>query len=177
MKKMLGVLLFAFAVNAGAGETHLLKQPCRVMDTRQPGCHVAVIWPAGVEAVCPEGALRDGETRFLQFQSMYRCGGEVLPLGAKGLIATVTAVDASGQGHLVLFNPYPVDPWELPTVPTASTLNFPPAQATAVTAFTALGQFQFQELGIPFNPDAALKARVSGGGTVHVVIDVLGYLQ
>lgn len=157
--------------------THLLERPCRVLDTRELGCQAGVIWPPSVSPyVCREGALAAGETRHLQLQSMWveACGGEVVPLGALGIVATLTAVGGSGPGHLLLYNPEPASgPTERPL---ASSLNFAAGQTVASSVTAALGQFQFQTISIPFMPDLALYAHVAGGGEVHVVLDVVGYL-
>ena len=157
---------------AKALEFHLLEQPARVLDTRQPGCQAAVTWPSP-DVPCPGGALRDGETRHLQLQATWLNGVELMPLGARGVLVTLTAVGGTGPGHLLLFNPYPASgPSERPV---ASSLNFPPGQAVAAGVTSALGQWQFQTPSVPFAPDLALYARVSGGGEVHVVLDVVGY--
>ena len=158
--------------------THLLARPCRVLDTRLPGCQAAVIWPPSVDPyVCPTGRMANGETRYLQFQAGARCQGtttQPIPLGAKGLLVTLTAVEPTAEGHLVLYDPYPMTFETGP--PPVSSLNFSAGQNAASAVTTALGQWQFQEPDIPFAPDTALTARVAGGGSVHVVVDVVGYL-
>lgn len=183
MKKL--ILLLALAAPAWAewpsapeGQglvTHLLSRPCRVLDTRLEGCQIGVFWPADAPPICPQGRLVADETRHLQFQAAALCHGTTerpVPLGAKGLIVTLTAAEPTGNGNLTLYDPFPVSGVTGP--PLASSLNFTAGQNVASSVTMALGQWQGQEVGIPFKPDAALTAR--GTGTVHVVVDVVGYL-
>ena len=180
------VMLVALASVASAQEwpdplqpqelvTHMLARPRRALDTRLAGCQAAVLWPRSIGA-CPQGKLSDGETRYMNFQAVAECNGvRPIPLNARGLIVTVTAVDPTGNGHLVIYDPYPLTGET--EAPLASTLNFTAGQNSSTLAFTALGQFQFQSISIPFLPDSAIKVRVTGAGNVHVVLDVVGYLQ
>jgi len=158
--------------------THMLARPCRVLDTRIDSCQAFVIWPSE-RPPCPKGKVKDGETRFMNFQAgPAACRGTIdrpIPLGARGLILTIAAVEPTNNGHLVMYDPYPLTGET--GAPLASTLNFTANQNASSLAFVTLGQFQFQSMSIPFSPDAALTVRVAGDGQVHIIMDVVGYLQ
>jgi len=183
----MAVMLAALASVASAQEwpaplqpqelvTHMLARPCRVLDTRLPGCQAAVLWPRATGA-CQQGKLSDGETRYMNFQAgPAQCNGvRPIPLNSRGLIVTITVVEPIGNGHLVIYDPYPLT--DEVGSPLASTLNFTAGQNASSLAFVALGQFQLQSGSIPFLPDSAMTIRVAGPGKAHVVLDVVGYLQ
>jgi hypothetical protein len=187
MKTAVAVALAMFASVASAQEwpaplqpqelvTHMLARPCRVLDTRLPGCQAAVLWPRSL-GTCQQGKLSDGETRYMNFQTgPAQCNGvRPIPLNARGLIVTIAVVEPTGNGHLVIYDPYPLT-GEV-GAPLAATLNFTAGQNSSTLAFTALGQFQLQSISIPFAPDSAMTIRVAGPGKAHVVLDVVGYLQ
>lgn len=187
MRKLLVAAVFmAFNTSGFAGEeAHppvptkkldvYMITPCRLIDTRVQDFVVG----GGVSNRLP---FKDGETREYLIQASGVCpfddpeAPRPVPLGAKGLIVTITAVDATDRGHLILYDP--TLPWYSPlSRPLVSTINFTPNTNIANTTFTILGQ----EMGLlPLQeilPDMAVYARVQGGGTVHVVVDVLGYLR
>lgn len=84
------------------------------------------------------------------------CG---VPATAKAVALNVTAVGATQPGNLVLF---PAGQ----TVPLTSVINYAAGQTRANNATVGLG------------PNAGLGLHVSqGGGTVHVLVDVVGYWQ
>jgi hypothetical protein len=86
------------------------------------------------------------------------------------LVLTVTAVDATRPGYLVLYE------GSLEPRPLAATLTFPAGHDRSNLAFVPLGRMQGQDPGTPFVPDFWTYAAVSGGGSVHVVMDVVGYM-
>jgi hypothetical protein len=83
-----------------------------------------------------------------------------VPAGAKALSLNLTVVSPGGQGF-VQFSPSC-------QMGTSSTINFGPAQTRANNAVLPLG-----------DADGVLtaKAFVTGGGSVHLLIDVNGYFQ
>jgi FG-GAP-like repeat len=83
-----------------------------------------------------------------------------VPTTAKALSLNVTVVGPSNDGF-VRFSPSC-------QLPTASTINFRPGQTRANNAVLQLG-----------NSDGVLTANafITGGGTVHLLIDVNGYFQ
>ena len=84
------------------------------------------------------------------------CG---VPTTAKAVSLNVTAVGATQPGNLVLF---PAGQ----SAPLTSVINYSAGQTRANNATVGLG------------PNAALALRVNqGGGTVHVLVDVVGYWQ
>jgi len=97
-----------------------------------------------------------GTDRQLDVVAVTRCGVSSL---AKAVAINVTIVQPSGQGHLTV---YPAD---LTQPPPTSTLNFRPAQTRANNALMKL------------SPNGRLKLRpsIAGGGTVHVIVDVVGF--
>jgi hypothetical protein len=121
--------------------------------------------------------MADGETRHLRFRAGATCHGtttQPVPLGAKGLLVTLTAVEPAGNGNLTLYDPFP--PTGETEAPGVSSLNFTAGQNASTSVTTALGQW-------PDAPDAALAARVADAESagvrarsVHVVVDVVGYL-
>ena len=124
--------------------------------------------------------MKSGEIRYMNFQEGASCLGSStwerpIPLGAQAVIVTLTAVDPTENGHFTMYDPYPLtgdlDP------PLVSSLNFTKGQNIATTVFSTLGQWQFQAISVPFSPDSALRAGIANGGTVDVVLDVVGYLE
>jgi hypothetical protein len=145
---------------------------CRWVDTRLYEC-VPGSKPKGKP--CPVGPLVDGETRRFNAQAAPICrspAGESIedpiPLGAKAVLVNVTAIEATGAGCLSLY--------ETGVNPLAN-LRFRPESARANNMIVGLGQLQAQEPGIPFVPDTSVTVLVPGGGSVHVVIDLVGYAQ
>jgi hypothetical protein len=127
---------------------YVLDQPLRLLDTR-------VVDPCPVR---PCGLpIQDGEARYIQAQL-----NASIPPGARAVVVTLTAVDATSNGRLVLYNPQA-------GLPAVTSLSFGPGLASSAGATSALGVLP--------HPDLAVWARVSGGGTVHVIIDVVGYFQ
>ena len=142
--------------------------PCRWVDTRENRCEVgSFVDPL---TPCHTGALHDGETRLLNVQETEICGERSVPVGAKVLVLTVTAVAATGPGRLVLRD-------ATTPRPGGSSVNFEPGVNRSNLVFVKLGQMQGQDLDTLFYPDTAVWARVSDGGTVHVTLDVLGYFR
>lgn len=134
-----------------------LITPCRYVDTRIPGCTPG-------EQGCRTGPFHDGETREFLVQLPDR--ERPIPFAARGLILTVTAVDPTADGHLLLYDA------ALSERPPTSSLNFQAGANTATTTFVQ------QEIPITrARRGVAVYARVSDGGSVHVVLDVLGYLM
>jgi len=100
-------------------------------------------------------ALTGGSTRTFQIRG--NCG---VPVSAKAVAVNITAVGPTGPGFLVV---YP----SAGPFPSASYLNFDPAQGSA------LGNGGIVALSAQSN-DLAVTAGV--GGT-HVIVDVFGYFQ
>ncbi|HYG61037.1 MAG TPA: hypothetical protein VEL74_00525, partial [Thermoanaerobaculia bacterium] len=117
--------------------------PCRFLDTRLP----------------QDGpALASGQTALLHLYNT--CG---IPETAKAVAVNVTAVGATGQGHVAFYRGDAV------AAPGTSTLSFRPGLTRA----------SFAILPLAANADGSLKVvpSVTGGGTVHVLIDVAGYFE
>ena len=136
--------------------------PCRWLDTRVPGCVVG--------GGCWEGPFKDGQTRKYLVQGAAVCPATVrgsVPVGACAIVLNVVATQATGRGRLVLYNAYL---WERPLV---SSINFGVGQTTTNMVIAQLGQDPGPPA--PILPDLAIYARVAGGGTVHVVVDMVGY--
>ncbi|MES1244187.1 MAG: hypothetical protein ABUT39_21460 [Acidobacteriota bacterium] len=87
------------------------------------------------------------------------CG---VPATATAVAVNVTAIGATGSGNLKVY-PADVDP------PAASAINFQAGLTRANNAMLPLAYDGSGTLGF--------LAAVSGGGTVHVVVDVVGYFQ
>ncbi len=116
--------------------------PCRLVDTRTPGSGPA---------------LSPASPRLLQVASL--CG---IPTTAKMVMANVTVVGATGDGHL---QAWPADQPK----PITSVINFSAGQTRANNAILPLSS---DGLGM-----LAVQPVVVGGGTVQLVIDVSGYFQ
>jgi hypothetical protein len=149
MRRMILVLaLMLGSANADQGPlfTYTIT-PCRLLDTRTHG-----------------GAYRGIEERYYFAQGSPVCP---IPLGAKGLLFTIAAVDPTVDGVLL------VDSSDLATDPVVATLNFKAGPgATSSSGVTELGQ----NVRYDFYPDLAIHAYVPGG-QVQVVLDVVGYLK
>jgi hypothetical protein len=103
-------------------------------------------------------ALASGASTVLHMFNV--CG---IPETAKALAVNVTVVQPTAAGHLTLYR------GEMTTPPAASTLNFGPGQVRANNAILRLAASAEGTLRIlPF---------VTGGGTVHVLVDVVGYFE
>lgn len=102
-------------------------------------------------------ALANGTTATLALYG--HCG---IPETAKALAVNVTATQSTGSGHLIL--------WAGDAAaPVASTINFGFGRTRANNAVLPLAS----------NADGTVKlaSAVSGNGTVHVILDVLGYFE
>lgn len=89
-------------------------------------------------------------------------GGCGIPATARALALNVTVWEPAGSGHLDL---YPGDS----AIPATSTINFTAGLARANNAIVTLALDGTGTLG--------LHAFVTGGGTVHVILDVVGYFE
>jgi Tol biopolymer transport system component len=87
------------------------------------------------------------------------CG---VPSSARAVAVNVTVLQAQGPGRLTLH------PGNLST-PTTSTINFQPGQTLANNALLALASNGEGTLGI--------LPVVTGGGTVHVIVDISGWFE
>jgi hypothetical protein len=87
------------------------------------------------------------------------CG---IPATAKSVAVNVTVTQPTGIGYLILWA------GDAP-VPSSSVINFGPGQTRSNNAI----------LGLAANADGTLKVQpgISGGGTVHVILDVVGYFE
>jgi len=87
------------------------------------------------------------------------CG---IPATARAVAVNITVTQPTGAGHLI-FYPGDVAP------PAASTINFSPGQTRANNAI----------LPLSLNGLGTLKVSpaITGGGTVHVILDVVGYFE
>jgi hypothetical protein len=103
------------------------------------------------------GPLADGTTRTVSVQAA--CG---IPSGAKAVSVNLTAIAPTGLGFMTLF------PTGI-TRPVVSSLNYNAGE-------NALGNGAIAVLAAT-NPDLSIFARVSGGGTVSMTLDVTGYFQ
>ena len=138
-----GYELYSIPVSAvdGGLDYYSLIPPCRLVDTRDVGD--------------PGGALASGTPR--RIQAAGPCG---IPGDARALAVTVTVVDATASGNLLLYRGA-TDP-----TPT-STVNFAAGVNRANNAIVEIGQ-------------GGINARASlagGSGQVHVIVDVNGYFK
>ena len=99
-------------------------------------------------------ALASGVPRLLAVPGA--CG---VPPTATAVAINVTVTQASGAGHLVIY------PGGAP-LPATSTLNFGAGQTRANNAVVALGA-----------EDSLALSAFASGGSVHVVVDVVGYFE
>jgi hypothetical protein len=138
-----------------------------------------VLWTVGAEAA-PVGPLsvylvepcrfvdtRESALGPLDGYRFFRIEGACdVPEGAGGVILNVTVTGGTVAGHLSIFDP-------LASVPPTSTLNFSAGQTIAnmaIVRLTPTGQ------GPEGAADLVALARVPGG-SVHVILDVVGYLK
>lgn len=103
------------------------------------------------------GPLVSGSEKF--FDLTGDCG---VPVSAKALSVNVTVVDAGGQGYIALW------PSNLPN-PGTSVINFRAGLTRANNAILLLATDN--------SGSVTSEAFITGGGTVHLIIDVNGYFQ
>ena len=123
--------------------------PCRLFDTRQPQSITG-------------GAPFDNSAAH-PFTVQGRCG---VPVGARGVAINLTVVGASTGGDLRLFPAGPIPAEQ------TSAINYVAGQTLANAQLLMLAEQQ-----APDEPDAQLVIGMIGAGTVHVLVDVTGYLQ
>ena len=121
--------------------------PCRVADTR--GAAGPILTDSGAFGSTPRNFTVKGV-----------CG---VPALAKAVSINVTAVGPTGQGFLTLFPAGTAQPG-------VSNLNYSAGEP-------ALGNGGIVPLGAAATLDLSVFTRVTGPGTVHMVIDVTGYFQ
>lgn len=161
MKKSSLVILFALAAGSAHAQTvgplaTYLVDPCRFVDTRD-------------DVLAPfehAGPFVDGELR--RYHVGAHCG---VPSDAKGVILNVTVTEATAVGHVVVYGPAPNVP-----APVVSTLNLTPSITMANEVTVRLGADAIGGPGALLFVDLAVRVVVPGG-TVHVVLDVTGYLK
>jgi hypothetical protein len=160
MRTLIAALLLLAAVPTPAEEGMSLYfvTPCRFFDTRAEEC---------VSKPCSMGAHPDDTTRYYAARQGVCAGSTVrpIPADAKGVLLGVTAVAASGHGHLVLHDSTAARPGVASLVFSAGD------PATGTTTFVQLGDVPAKVA------DLALYARVANGGTVHVTVDFLGFVR
>jgi len=153
----------ASAQDTGPLQTHLIT-PCRWLDTRIPGCVTG--------GKCVQGPFRDGRMRAYLVQGVAECSGGSLerpiPLGAQGLMLTVAAVEPTGPGFLAIYDP------STPRPLFASMTFGPGGSSSAVTVKLGPGDWL---PGGPLPRDLGIYASIKDGGTVHLVVDIVGYLM
>lgn len=128
---------YGAVTNAGA---FFSIDPCRALDTRQPGQGPAI--PSGT----PRELTLPGA-----------CG---IPSTAVAVALNVTVTQPTGTGHLVLSR-------SGAAVPATSTINFAAGQTRANNAIVQLS----------LAGAMAILPQVSGAGSVHVVVDVVGFFE
>ena len=166
MRTLLASLILSILTVPAQTDEIYLVSPCRWVDTRVDDCVVG--------STCEEGPMVDGDTRFYLTQAVAVCpaGSAERPIsfGAKGLIISVTTTNATGSGYLVLFMSRLFDP------PPVTTHSF----GTTIYASTTTAVVELSQEGPPpdiLTHDVALFARVSGGGSVDVIMDIVGYVK
>lgn len=144
---VLGMTPTPSPAQSGPFQYHSLT-PCRLVDTR--------------DAAGPSGGpiLVDQGTRSFPVQGL--CS---VPVGATAVTVNATAVGPTGTGYLTL---YPTGI----TRPVVSNLNYAAGEP-------ALGNGAIVPLADQgtYPMDLTVFARVNGGGTVHMVLDVTGYFE
>jgi hypothetical protein len=164
MKNTLAGLVLALSVAAVAGaapaplSTYMLDAPCRFLDTRD----AITFWYE------PEGPFTYSAPRLYLLQGS--CG---VPLGAAGALLTFTVTGATKPGHLIAWNAQMITDPTSGTIPKTSVANFTPGVTLANSTTVALGAVPSADGS---SPDLALAAFIPGG-SVHVIIDVVGYLK
>jgi len=109
----------------------------------------------------PDGPLAGPALQAGAERTFVLAGSCGVPSTAKALAVNVTAVSPTASGLLSLF---PADQ----TVPIASTINFVPAVATR--ANNAI-------ISLAGDASGGIKVQNSSTGTVHLLLDVVGYFQ
>lgn len=138
--------------------------PCRLVDTR-----VATLTQGGYGPILTStGNIATDVARNFPVQG--NCG---VPDTARAATINVTAVNPTNTGR---FTVYPAGI----TAPTVSTINFP----VGTTALANGAIVPLSEAGVacptgytPTMCDVAVMPFISGGGSVHLVIDVTGYFE
>jgi PKD repeat protein len=100
--------------------------------------------------------VQNGNARTLDVTAVTQCG--VSPL-ATAVAINITITQPTGTGNLQV---YPAD---LPQPPITSTINFTPGMTRANNALTKLSA----------NARIKLRPVISGSGTTHVIVDVVGF--
>lgn len=146
--------LAALPIAAAAGPlSTYMVEPCRFVDTREEAPIPGVSGPfTGLRLYLVQG----------------RCG---VAWGARGLLLNVTATGATVEGHLALSSSE-ITRNEGTVVPKTSTLNFEPGRSVANFAMVSLA-----EIADPTTDSDLLVYVHVPGGSVHVIIDVVGYLK
>jgi photosystem II stability/assembly factor-like uncharacterized protein len=149
-----GLQLFSLAVNA-SGETVYAGNYGGVFDYQiQPYGFYTVAPCRVVDTRTSVGALEAGSKR--PFEVAGRCG---VPPTAKSVALNITAAEATAQGHLTLYET---------GIPTPNTISiaYRPGQTRANNAIVGL------------DPLGRLTVRCNQpSGTVHFIVDVVGYFQ
>ncbi len=146
-------------------------EPARYLDTRigPAPCQ----WDASGWGIPATGPFSDGETRTFMVANCWYANPDgivTIPPTALGIILNITATNPTGNGYLVAYD-------ALASRPPTSSLSFMAGMTHNSLAIVALGQCVGQDVGIPFWPDLALYVRVPGGGTMDVIVDVIGYVE
>jgi hypothetical protein len=123
----------------GLGTSFFTVTPCRVFDTRD------------------SSPLASGVAQL--FPIAGHCG---IPASARSVAVSLTALDPTGQGHVVV---YPGDA----ALPGTSSLDFTGGVTRANNAVLALSSDGAGTL--------AVQATIAGGGETHLLLDVSGYFQ
>lgn len=153
MKKI--ALLFALLASQVQAEpvgplSTYLVEPCRFLDTRDE----VEFWYE------QPGPLRTARLYLVQGS----CG---IPVGARAIMLNVTATEATAEGHL--------SRWDLAAPPTTSFLNFAPGRTTSNLTIVPL--WEVPEPPGEFADLAIMPGFATPNASVHVVIDVIGYLR
>lgn len=167
-----------------------IVSPCRWVDTRNGAC-VPGFGSANASGLrCSVGPIRSGEVRVYGAQCVAECpagsGQHPIPMWATGLIVNVTVTGATGAGYLTLFPPSE-------RRPRLETLTFKAGETKSTLAIVRLGNGMFPDIPLTIEkdssiacenvsgeyfPDFGVYALVSGrGGTVHVILDIVGYTR
>jgi hypothetical protein len=142
----------------GMSGVSLFYEPTRIADTR-------VSYAGG-----PPHALEDGWDLLLKIGGQ-TFGNNTVPKEAGGVICNLTVANQSAGGYLVAYAP-DAPPNPPPPVPNTSSINFsagsPPLANMLISRIGPGGQ-QFPENGL------VIHAFVPGG-SVDVIVDLIGYL-
>jgi len=177
MKRTLAVISLALVpVVAGAAGPRAGRQPLMVSNVAPP----AVVGPLSIYLVepCRFVDTRDGDTLWYEtlgpliagvhlYLAQGSCG---VPLGASGVILNVTVTEATASGNLGIWNGN-TDGNGLP--PNTSVINFDIGTTVANGTIVKLGVVpptgQYSDLRVD--------AHLASTGTLHVILDVVGYLK